>query len=456
MDDRSRALDAARRHADAFLASLPDRPVWPRATYEEMVAAFDEDLPAAGMDPAAVVDALAEIADPGINAMPGGRFFGFVIGGTLPAALAADWLCSAWDQNAGLAQVTPSAAAVEVVVEKWIVDLLGLRHGSAVGLVTGAMMANYTCLAAARNAVLGAAGWDLAAKGMTGAPPIRFVVGERTHGTIERSAKLLGFGTDEIIRVPSDDQGRMRVDGLERVLETGPGPLIVCLQAGEVHTGAFDSFPDLVGLAQEHGGWVHVDGAFGLWAAASEATRHLTAGVGLADSWTTDGHKTLNVPYDCGFAIVANRAALGSVFGVSADYLIDAAGDPIERTPEFSRRARGFAVWAALKSLGRQGVSDLVEGLAARAAQMAEGLAQIPGVTVVAEVPFTQVMLACRDDDTTRLLGQRLLDDGTAALTPGVWRGRAVQRCSVSNWATTPDDVEATLAAVRRLAAELA
>lgn len=451
--ERARAMEHAHRHAIAYLDSLAHRPVWPRASYEDMYKAFATGLTEQGFAPSDVVDELTQIADPGLSATASGRFFGFVIGGTLPAGLAAEWLTVTWDQNAGLVQLTPAAAAAEVVAGEWLVDLLGLPTGSAVGFVTGGMMANFSSLAAARHTVLSRAGWDLKARGLRDAPRIRLVVGEFRHHTIDRSAELLGFGAEDMIVAKCDDQGRMLPSALEDGLADVDGPVVVCLQAGEVHTGGFDPFPQLIDVARRHDAWVHVDGAFGLWASASASTRDLTAGAADADSWATDGHKTLNVPYDCGFAIVRDPAAIRSVFGVSADYLIDAVGDPMERTPEFSRRARGFAVWAAIRSLGRQGVDNLVAGLCDRAAQMADGLRAIPGVDVVNDVVFTQVMATFGDDAATMRLGEQLLADGTAVLTPGVWHGRAVLRCSMSSWATTPDDIEATLAAIRRLMA---
>jgi glutamate/tyrosine decarboxylase-like PLP-dependent enzyme len=450
MDKHSQALDAAHKTATTFLESLPTRPVWPRATYEQLRAAFDSPLPQHGSDPASVVEELAVLADPGIVASAGGRFFGFVVGGALPAALAADWLTSAWDQNAGLSSMAPAAAAAEAVAGKWLVEILGLPRGSSVGFVTGAMMANFTCLAAARRRVLADAGWDLDARGLRGAPPTAVVVATHRHDTIDRALRLLGFGRDELVVVPSDAQGRMLPAGLEAALATVTGPAIVCLQAGEVHTGAFDPFGELIAIARRSDAWVHVDGAFGLWAAASPRTRHLAAGVEAADSWATDAHKTLNVPYDSGLAIVKEDADLRGAFGVTADYLIAGDGDPLERTPEFSRRARGFPVWAALRALGRDGVGRLVEGLCDHAAEMATALRATPGVEVLNDVVFTQVVAAAHDDATTRALGELLLEEGTAALTPGRWMERAVLRCSLSTWSTTSADVEATVEAVRR------
>ena len=446
---------SAHRRATTFLDSLADRPVSPRATYDELRDALGGPLPETGEDPSAVVDELAALADPGVVASAGGRFFGFVVGGSLPAALAADWLTSAWDQNAGLVSMSPAAAAAESVAADWLLDLFGLPSHAAVGFVTGAMMANFTCLAAARRRVLADAGWDLDDRGLRGAPAISLVVGAHRHDTVDRALRLLGFGHDELVVVATDPQGRMLPEGLDAALSSATGPAIVCLQAGEVHTGAFDAFSELIPLARARAAWVHVDGAFGLWAAASSATRALTHGVGDADSWATDAHKTLNVPYDSGLAIVKDDVDLRRAFGVTADYLIAGVGDPLERTPEFSRRARGFAVWAALRSLGRAGVARLVERLCRNAGQMADGLRAVPGAEVLNDVVFTQVLASFDDDETTRRLGQRLLSEGTAALTPGEWHGRAVQRCSMSNWATTPDDVAATLDAVSRCLEEV-
>jgi glutamate/tyrosine decarboxylase-like PLP-dependent enzyme len=456
MDEHSQALDAAHKTATAFLESLPTRPVWPRATYEQLRAAFDAPLPQHASDPASVVEELAVLADPGIVASAGPRFFGFVVGGAMPAALAADWLTSAWDQNSGLSSMAPAAAAAEAVAGKWLVEILGLPRGSSVGFVTGAMMANFTCLAAGRRRVLADAGWDLDARGLRGAPATSVVVGGHRHDTIDRALRLLGFGSDDLVVVPSDAQGRMLPAGLESALAAVSGPAIVCLQAGEVHTGAFDPFEELIAIARRSGAWVHVDGAFGLWASASARTRHLARGAEAADSWTTDAHKTLNVPYDSGLAIVREDGDLRGAFGVTADYLIAGDGDPLERTPEFSRRARGFPVWAALRALGRDGVGRLVEQLCDRAAEMAAGLRDTPGVEVLNDVVFTQVLVAAGDDATTRALGQLLLQEGTAALTPGRWLDRAVLRCSLSNWSTTSADVEATVAAVGRCLHQLA
>jgi len=390
-------------------------------------------------------------------AMQSGRFFGWVIGGTLPAALAADWLVSAWDQNTGLRYATPATAAAEESAAAWLLDLFGLPAGADVGFVTGATMANFTCLAAARSSVLSRVGWDVERHGLCEAPRPRIVVGAERHETIDLALRYLGLGEPQ--PVAADDQGRLRVDALSEALDglDGRTPVIVCLQAGNVHSGAFDPLTETIDVAHRHGAWVHVDGAFGLWAAAAPALSHLVAGLAGADSWTTDAHKTLNVPYDCGVAIVADRAALRSVFGAHASYLITddtGPGDPLEKVPEYSRRARGVPVWAALRSLGRAGVVDLVEGLAGHARAMADGLASIDGAEVVNDVVYTQVCVAFGDDQRTRAVTAHLIADGTAWMSGSRWHDRDVLRVSVSNWSTDDEDVRRSVEAVRRAVAE--
>jgi glutamate/tyrosine decarboxylase-like PLP-dependent enzyme len=451
MDERERALDAAHRRATEFLDTLDERPVWPRASLDEMLDAFGGPFPAEGTDPAQVVEEIATRADPGLVAIPGGRFFGFVIGGTHPAALAADWLVSAWDQNSGSSALAPATVAMEQVAGRWMRELFGLPASASVGFVTGGQLANFTCLASARQAVLARAGWDLAELGLREAPALRFVVGADRHGSIDRAARFLGIGRAELIVIDSDDQGRMKADALERELRGGAGPLIVCLQAGEVHTGAFDDFRALIPIARAHEAWVHVDGAFGLWAAASPELRSLTAGMERADSWATDGHKTLNVPYDCGMAIVRDPADSIAAFRTGGDYLMYTGLDPWDVTPELSRRARGVPAWAALRSLGRSGIVQLMNRLHENAVAMASGLRSIPGVHVVNDVDYTQVMFRLESDDATRALGRAILDEGTAAVTGAEWRGRATQRCSMSSWATTATDIDRTVAAIREL-----
>lgn len=448
--DRTAGLDRAREHAVDWLASLADRPVPPRIGVEEVAARLDPVLQDGPLDPATVVDELVAACEPGLTAMPGGRFFGFVIGGTHPAALAADWLVSAWDQNTGLRVLTPAHSAVEELAERWVVDLLGLPEGSAVGFVTGGTMANFTCLAAARDEVLRRAGWDVAERGLVGSPGVRVLVGAERHDTIDLSLRYLGLGAPE--PVAADDQGRLDASALAEALDAGDGrPTIVCLQAGNVHSGAFDPFEPAVAAAHAAGAWVHVDGAFGLFAGASPRHRHLVAGVGGADSWATDAHKTLNVPYDCGLAVVRDRAALRAAMGMHGDYLIhDAAGEPLDKVPEISRRGRAFPVWAVLRALGRDGVAGLVDGFCDHAAAFADGIAAIEGAEVLNEVVFTQVCASFGDDDRTRGVVAAMLADGTAWTTGSRWHDRAVLRVSVSNWSTTLDDVAATLDALHR------
>jgi glutamate/tyrosine decarboxylase-like PLP-dependent enzyme len=451
--DRSAGLDRAHALALEWLRSLADRPVPPAMRTEDITQRLDAVLPDGPTDPAKVVDELAAACDPGLTAMPGGRFFGFVIGGTHPAALAVDWLVSAWDQNSGLRTVTPAHSAVEDLTETWLLDLLGLPAGGAVGFVTGGTMANFTCLAAGRDEVLRRHGWDVATQGLAESPGVRVLVGAERHDTIDLALRFLGLGAPEA--VAADEQGRMEPAALAAALDAGDGrPTIVCLQAGNVHSGAFDPFEACIAAAHDAGAWVHIDGAFGLFAAASPTRRHLVAGHDAADSWATDAHKTLNVPYDCGLAIVRDRAALRAAMGMHGDYLIhDAAGEPFDKVPEISRRGRAFPVWAVLRSLGRDGVAALVDGFCDHARTFADGIATIEGAEVLNDVVFTQVCATFGDDDRTRAVVDGTLADGTAWTTGSRWRGRAVLRVSVSNWSTTTEDVLASLDALRRAAA---
>ena len=431
-----------------WLGSLDERPVPAPADADEIVRRLGE-LPDGPTPAADVVDLLAEACEPGLVAIPSGRFFGMVIGGALPAALGADWLTSAWDQNVGLRSLTPAASAVEEVSGRWLLDLLGLPADCAVGFVTGATMANFTCLAAARDTVLRRAGHDISA-GLAALPPVRVLVGAERHPAVDLPLRFLGLGDPDV--VPVDVRGSVRADALAKSLADGDGPTIVVLQAGNIHSGDFDPFVECIAAAREHDAWVHVDGAFGLWAAASPRWREPVAGVADADSWATDAHKTLNVPYDCGIAIVRDADALATSMAMHGDYLIQASGDPQERTPELSRRARGFATWAALRSLGRSVVVDLVERLARHARTFADGAREIPGCEVLNDVVFTQVCLAFGDDERTRAVASALLADGTTWMSGSRWHDRAIVRISVSNWSTTDDDVRRSLDALRRAA----
>ncbi len=448
----SPALDRAHEHALAWLASQADRPVRPRRTADELVKDLGGSLPLGATDPAAVIDELAAAAEPGLMAIASGRFFGWVMGGTLPAALAADWLVSAWDQNAGLRFATPAAAATEEIAGQWLLELLGLPERCDVGFVTGATMANFTCLAAARQQVLSDVGWDLDVLGLTGAPKVRVFVGQERHDTVDLALRYLGLGAPTAVAV--DGQGRLDSAALGAALREGQGPAIVCLQAGNLHSGAFDPLGAATEVAHEHGAWVHVDGAFGLWAAASPRRRHLVAGLETADSWGTDAHKTLNVPYDCGIAIVSRPEAVRAAMGLHASYLIQAEahgpGDPFEKVPELSRRARGIPVWAALRSLGSNGVAALVDGLVDNAQALADGFRAIEGAEVLNDVDFTQVCVSFGEDDQTRAVTELLLAEGTTWMSGSVWRGRAVLRVSVSNWSTDEADLQLSLQAVRR------
>jgi glutamate/tyrosine decarboxylase-like PLP-dependent enzyme len=450
MDQHSAALDRAHRHALDWLASLADRPVPPQASVDQVTQALGTALPDDGSNPAEVVDLLAEACEPGLTAMGSGRFFGFVIGGTHPAALAADWLVSAWDQNSGLRRVTPAHSAVEDVTSAWLLDLLGLPSESAVGFVTGGTMANFTGLAAGRDAVLRQAGWDVAQRGLGGGPRVRVIVGAERHDTVDLALRYLGLGSPE--QVPVDEQGRLRADALQSALEEGSDePTIVVLQAGNVHSGAFDPFAEAITAAHAHGAWVHIDGAFGLWAAASPSYRHLVTGYEAADSWATDAHKTLNVPYDTGLAIVRDAAAVRASMGMHGAYLIlDERGEPFDKVPEISRRGRAFPVWAVLRSLGRSGVVELVDRLCRHASAFAAGLDEIEGASVLNDVVFTQVCATFGTDQRTQEVVRRMLADGTAWMTGSTWHEQSVLRISVSNWSTTEHDVERSLDAVRK------
>jgi glutamate/tyrosine decarboxylase-like PLP-dependent enzyme len=449
-------LDDAATYAAEFLERLPERRVLPTATAEELRKELGGPLPDGPRETRLVVAELARAADPGIMATPGGRFFGFVIGGSLPAALAADWLTSAWDQNAGLYAAAPAASVVEEMCAAWLIELFGLPEQVSYGLVTGCQMANFTALAAARHSVLEAAEWDVEADGLVGAPPIRIIVGEERHVTIDRALRFLGLGTANLRMVPADGQGRMRADALKDALAESSGPTIVCAQAGNVNTGAVDPLRAICVAAKEAGAWVHVDGAFGMWAATSPALRHLTEGIEHADSWATDAHKWLNVPYDCGLVFCAHPVAHRAAMGSHASYLVHSENrerDELDWNPDFSRRARGFPVYAALRSLGRSGVADLVDRCCAHARRFAEAFAQEPGVEVLNDVVLNQVLVRFLDpggdhDARTRAVVKAVQEDGTCWLGGTTWQGKAAMRISVSNWSTTVEDVDRSVAAI--------
>jgi glutamate/tyrosine decarboxylase-like PLP-dependent enzyme len=450
-----RVLTRASELASEYLASVGSRPVAMPADLAALRAALGGPVPDGPSDPTAVVEALAAAADPGLVATAGPRFFGFVIGGSLPAAVGAEWLASAWDQNAAFYITSPAAAVAEEVAAGWLVELLGLPVGTSVGFVSGATMANFTALAAARHAVLARVGWDVERRGLQGAPPVTVVTHAGTHVTVYASLQMLGLGRegDRIRRVEADDQGRMRPDALRAELATIAGPVIVCVQAGNVNTGAYDPFEELVPIVHEHGGWAHVDGAFGIWAAAVPSLRSRMQGHDRADSWSTDAHKWLNVPYDSGLVFVRDAAAHHAAMTLSAEYYVETAGgerDPYNWTPESSRRARGFAVLAALRSLGRAGLVDLIERDCALARRMAERLSAAPGVTILNDVVLNQVLVGFDSDDVTRAVIDAVQRDGTCWLGGTTWDGRAAMRVSVSGWQTTPDDIDRSADAILR------
>ncbi|MDQ4214134.1 pyridoxal phosphate-dependent decarboxylase family protein [Microbacterium sp. ASV81] len=452
-EDRDEAaLAVAHERALAWRQGLEERPIAPRAGADAVKDALGRALPDDGEPAGAVVARLADAAEPGIMAMGSPRFYGWVIGGAQPAALGADWLVSTWDQNTAMRAATPGVVAAEELAGEWILDLLGLPATADVGFVTGATMANFTGLVAARDAVLARTGWSTAVDGLAGAPRIRLFVGAERHDTVDHAARMAGLGAP--IVVPADDQGRILPAALGEALSAGTAPAIVVLQAGNLHSGAFDPLAEAIALAHAVGAWVHVDGAFGLWAAASPRTRHLVEGLSEADSWATDAHKTLSVPYDCGVAIVADARALRSSMGMTAAYLASVASaehsDPHDRVPELSRRARGVPTWAALRTMGRSGTVALVDRLADSAARIAVGLGQLPGVDVLNDVVFTQVCAALGTDERTDAWAEALRAEGEAYASSSRWHDRSVLRFSVSNWATDEHEVARTLAAAAR------
>lgn len=442
-------LDTAARLAADYLEGLPARAVRPTTDALDRLRGLEEPLPETPQDALAVLHRLDALGSPATMGSAGGRFFGFVIGGSLPVALAANWLATAWDQNAALHDPSPGVAAFEHAALRWLLDVLGLPPESAGAFVTGATQANLCGLAAARHAVLQRAGWDVEANGLFGAPPITVVVGAEAHPTLFKSLGVLGLGRNRVVKVDTDAQGRMRADRLPPLA----GPTILCLQAGNVNTGAFDPIAPLCERAREAGAWVHVDGAFGLWAAAVPALRPLAEGLALADSWATDAHKWLNVPYDSGLAFVRDAQSLRAAMSVTAAYLpVHAtARSPSDYTPELSRRARGVDIWAALASLGRSGVADLVARCCRHARRFAEGL-RAAGHTVLNDVVLNQVLVSFGTPQDTRRVIAALQQDGTCWCGVTEWQGHTAMRISVCSWATTDDDVEASLAAMLRTA----
>ncbi len=449
--DYDAALDVADARSREWIRSIPDRPVRPTATADELLEVFHVPLQDEPMDAAAVVDQLATDAEPGLMAMDSGRFYGWVIGGSLPAALGADWLVSTWGQNAALRYATPATAAIEETAGHWLLDLLHLPKTAQVGFTTGATMANFSGIAAGRNDVLSRVGWDVNELGLTGAPRVTVLAGADAHASVFLAMRYLGLGMPTL--VDADAQGRMLPDALERALQQVDGPAIVALQVGNLHSGAFDPVGALTEIAHRHGAWVHVDGAFGLWAAASPRYAQETVGWDTADSWATDAHKTLNVPYDCGVSIVAKPGAAPAALAIGhTSYLIhsESIPDPHELVPDFSRRARGVPVYAALRQLGRSGTIAMVDGFVDHARALASALGEVEGIEVLNEVDFTQVSLSFGTDERTKEITQRLISDGEIWMSGSHWSGRDVLRISVSNWSSDASDVEASVAAVRR------
>ena len=450
-DPTADLLALAAERAISYYQTLDARSVAPAPEAVARLSALGGPLPETPRSPGETFALLDEVGSPATVATTGGRYFGFVTGGALPVTVAANWLAAAWDQNAALAVMSPTAAELERIAIGWLLDALGLPAASAGALVTGATMANFTGLAAARHAVLRRVGWDVEADGLFGAPPITVVVGAEAHTTLHKALALLGLGRSRVVTIPVDGQGRMRSDALPDPA-TISGPAIVCLQAGNVNTGAFDPASEILPWARDIGAWTHVDGAFGLWAAVAPARAALMAGFAEADSWATDAHKYLNTPYDCGLAFVRDPEALRSAMVATAAYLPTAdQRDPMHYTPESSRRARGVEIWAALRTLGRSGVADLVERCCRHAARFAEGL-RAAGYSVLNDVVLNQVLVAFGDDDATRRVIAALQQDGTCWCGGTVWQGRAAMRISVSSWATTDDDVARSLAAMIRVA----
>ena len=431
-----------------YVETLGERPVFPDVTPDQLREALGGPLPDEPLDPEQVVTELAAAAEPGVVAMSSGRYFGFVIGGTLPAALAVDWLTSAWDQNAGLYVAGPSASVAEQVTREWLVDIFGLPADASIGFVTGAQMAHVTGLAAARFHVLDAVGWDVGAKGLNGAPPVTVLVGEKRHVTVDRALRLLGLGAPTV--VAADSQGRLVPDALREAL--GDGPTIVCAQAGEVNTGVFDPLPEIADLTERAGAWLHVDGAFGIWAAVSPRLRHLVAGLERADSWTTDAHKWLNVPYDSGIVLCRHPESHRASMTIAASYLImDEGGrqvrDQMDWVPEFSRRARGFAVYAALRSLGRRGLEELVERCCDGASRFARAIAELDGAEVLNEVVLNQVLFRFDSDERTDEVLRLVQEDGRVWMGGTTWDGRRAIRLSVSNWQTCNAEIDLAVGA---------
>jgi glutamate/tyrosine decarboxylase-like PLP-dependent enzyme len=456
-------LEATLRHALSYLDELSDAPVGPQVGREVLLGRLNKPLLDEGRDPKEVIDCLVKDCRDGLMDSSGARFFAWVIGGSVPASLAADWLTSTWDQNAGMYSVAPAAAVVEEVLGRWLLDLLRLPESASFALVTGCQMAHVTCLAAARNGVLSRVGWDVEEQGLMGAPKIRVITGDQRHGTIERALRMLGMGRQCIVDLPVEEDGRLSAQALEQALAEEPSvPSIVLLQAGDINTGSFDSFEELILIAHRHQAWVHVDGAFGLWANACSEYQHLAQGVEQADSWATDGHKWLNVPYDCGYAFVADRDAHYRSFSHRASYLSHSneARDQVDWNPEYSRRGRGFASYAAISSLGRDGIAELISRCCRFAKRIVVEAAQAPGVEAAHIPTLNQGLLRFLDpregataedhDRRTEEVTQRIVNSGEAFFACTTWRGKRCMRVSVCGWQTDDASVTQAVAAIHK------
>jgi glutamate/tyrosine decarboxylase-like PLP-dependent enzyme len=450
--DARAALEAACRHALAFDDARASRAPNATADFDALLKAFDGPMPESGLPADDVIERLVVAAQPGLMGTAGPRCFGWVVGGSHPAGVAADWLTSMWGQNAGSYHGAPAAAVAEQVAARWLVEMLGLPAGCSVGVTSGATMSNFVCLAAARSALLMREGWDVEADGLFGAPPIKVCVGDDAHASVFAALRYLGFGERRVVGIACDEAGRMRPDALRTALKAHRGPLIVIAQAGHIVTGAFDAFDEIAALTHAHGGWLHVDGAFGLWARACESTAKLAEGIGHADSWATDAHKWLQMPYECGCAFVRDANAHRRAMSIGADYLPPAQGearDPLHYAPELSRRARGFTLWALLRAFGRQGIARMIERHCMLARSMADRLAAEPGIEVLNDVELNQFAVRFGASDALTQAAIARIQQAGVCFTGGArWRGKDVMRVSVIAWATTKDDIDRSAASI--------
>jgi glutamate/tyrosine decarboxylase-like PLP-dependent enzyme len=457
-DEHEKALAIAVSSAIDFRRGLHERLQRPEKTYEQMRQVFKTELSKEGQDGAAVIEELVDLAEPGLAAMAGPRFYGWVIGSSHPVGVAADWLTSAWGQNVGGHTSTPAAAACEETVERWLLDLLHLPVGCSIGFVTGATIANFTCLAAARGEVLRRKGWDVEAKGLFGAPEIQVLVGDEAHSSIFSALQFLGLGHERVTRVPTDSMGRMQLADFKAEIEKTHGPKIVITQAGHINSGAFDPIGEIAEIAHRQDAWVHVDGAFGLWARACPETAPLADGCEAADSWATDGHKWLQTPYDCGYAIVRNAEAHSRAMTNTGSYLPAVTlgeRNPSYFVPELSRRARGFPTWALIRALGRKGISEMIRRHCRIARTMAKALAAEPGISILNEVELNQLAVRFgtdqpdqRSDALTTKVINRIQEDGTCFAAGARWKGRSIMRLSVISWAMSEADAERSVTAI--------